>query len=507
MKLKQTTFESRVMGAEKEEAFTIDSDNSVIFDILRNKMYSDKIGAVCREVSCNSRDANREAGHGDVPVKIRIYEPNSFVSMSDMSISFEDCGIGITPTRMSDIFLKYGASTKRDTNSQTGGFGLGAKTPFAYSDTFMVITVCDVDGVRMSYTYTAMIDTSRKGKMILFDSEETTEETGTKVIVPISSNDRYEFETKCIASSCLWETLPEYLGFRNKKAPLEWAMKEETYSLVYDSDNLLGEDNSFIALVDGVPYPVSRRESEINLRSVGNNNAIVIEFDNGELTVAANRELLQYDEETIEALKIRFKGIRDNLITKVSAYLSDDKLTYIQMAVRIETIKAAANRGSVENIEDTYMKTIVGLWSWISRDIITKKNGIQLTSNLSWKFHKAYRVCKNEYDGYGRKEELSINEMTGFTDRWSDGVVYFRDTSNRDTKRFATLLEEHENFILIEPIKGFTMQARYQEAYKMVFKQDVNFKMFSDVAQKQLTEEEKAADATPGMACTFRRIS
>jgi len=101
MKLdKKEEFEDIVIGAESEEAFSIEGDSRVIFDILRDKMYSDKIGAVCREVSSNARDANREAGKGHVPIDIVIYdmeedkENELFLEgvISDTSISFEDKG-------------------------------------------------------------------------------------------------------------------------------------------------------------------------------------------------------------------------------------------------------------------------------------------------------------------------------------------------------------------------------------------------------------------------------
>ena len=61
------SFKDVIVGAESEAQFSIDGDSEVIFDILRSKMYSDKIGAVCREVASNSRDANREAGRGHIP--------------------------------------------------------------------------------------------------------------------------------------------------------------------------------------------------------------------------------------------------------------------------------------------------------------------------------------------------------------------------------------------------------------------------------------------------------
>ena len=131
MKLKESNNQEIIIGTLNKKEFTIDDSNHVIFDILRNKMYSDKIAAICREVSSNSRDANREAGLADQPIEIEFSDKQELLNVGDTCVIFRDFGIGINPDRLDNVFLKYGASTKRDTNAQTGGFGLGAKTPFA----------------------------------------------------------------------------------------------------------------------------------------------------------------------------------------------------------------------------------------------------------------------------------------------------------------------------------------------------------------------------------------
>ena len=112
--------------------FSTNPDTSA-FDAVE-EMYKNKIGAVAREISSNSRDANREAGRSDSPIAITISSENNLLSEETNSISFQDNGVGISPERMDNIFLKYGGSTKRDSDEFTGGFGIGAKTPFAYTD-------------------------------------------------------------------------------------------------------------------------------------------------------------------------------------------------------------------------------------------------------------------------------------------------------------------------------------------------------------------------------------
>src|SRR6185369_4300729 len=109
MKLNETKPYLEMSGELEEQFFSI-QDQGMIFDILRNKMYSNPILAICREISCNARDAHREVGATEVPVHIHL--PNTL----EPYYKVKDFGPGISPDRMSNIFIKYTASTKREDN-------------------------------------------------------------------------------------------------------------------------------------------------------------------------------------------------------------------------------------------------------------------------------------------------------------------------------------------------------------------------------------------------------
>jgi len=223
MKVKKNTGEkTEMVGVEKKMEFSIDTSNQMIVSILRDKLYSNKIAAVCREVASNSRDANREAGKGDVPITIKMTQGTSILGDNSLNISFKDSGIGISPDRIENVFLKYGSSTKRNTNTQTGGFGIGAKTPFAYSKEFLISTVSDYNGKRMKHVYQAIILSENgleSSQLIAVSEELTTEETGTEIIVPINEDDRPEFEQECVKATVLWNVRPELYGFKSVNFP------------------------------------------------------------------------------------------------------------------------------------------------------------------------------------------------------------------------------------------------------------------------------------------------
>lgn len=358
MKLEQVEFESDVFGAEKEMDFSIDTESSVIFDILRDKMYTDKIAAVCREVSSNSRDANVEAGRGDVPIKISIVEPFELECISDKSIIFQDNGLGITPDRMADVFVKYASSTKRDTNEQVGGFGLGAKTPFAYSDTFTVITVCDIPEIvgscqeielggkvkRVKFIYTAMIDDSAKGKMILFESEVVPNEepTGTQIVVPFNDRDKLKFEKEVHRFTSLWEVKPELSGFDYNYSSIE---KVATYDGLFDI--LKDEERffyaEFLVSIDGIPYKLdenlfSDKFGDFIKEGISDYHPILMPFKTGELGISANREGIHYTEKTIMRIEERLSKIVAKFEADMEEYITKDA-SYIESCIRLNEVK------------------------------------------------------------------------------------------------------------------------------------------------------------------------
>lgn len=281
----------------KEFSFGIkDADMGLVLEILRSKLYSNPIGAICREIASNSRDANRES-ENNVPIEIAIN--HSALSASDMTISFKDFGPGISPERMADVFVNYGSSTKRESDTYTGGFGLGAKTPFSYTDNFTIETI--VDGIK--YTYVAAIEEGRKGKIYCIDSAETTENSGTTIIIPIKESNRREFEAEVYKATAFWPMRPVYKNFSRKfeHIILKPVLDDENF-LIIEQDLL---NSGYGLLLDGIFYPISS-----NVMNFANfyvsDYLIIFKFNVGDLTISANRETLQYDEKTKTAINKRF---------------------------------------------------------------------------------------------------------------------------------------------------------------------------------------------------------
>jgi len=340
MKLPDSNIHTEVFGSQKELTFGV-GNVGLIFEILRNKMYKNPILAIVREISCNARDAHREVGKADVPILINL--PNGFNS----EFRITDYGPGISPERMENIFINYGSSTKREDNIQTGGFGLGAKTPFSYSDTFNIETV--YEGYK--YVYVAYIDESRAGKIILASKDPTNEPTGTSIVIPVKRKDFEEFKA-CVISCCeYWEVPPTIkpdgviLPFQQGKCIIsgnDWEMIDCGYNyrsanfiidgIRYDGNSIL-EANWAYNKLSLAPELV-----KLGIKSVGINEIlrtpIDFYFKVGELSLSASRDSIHFDAETQKALEAKISDVALNIAKHAKDKIEIAK-TYIE-AVKLK---------------------------------------------------------------------------------------------------------------------------------------------------------------------------
>ena len=110
-----------------EKKFTIET-NGVAFKVLSSSLYEKPIVAIVRELLSNAFDSHIAANNIATPVEIHL------PTLEESYFSITDYGTSLTEEEVYSIYTSFFSSTKRDNNNQTGCFGLGSKTPFAYSD-------------------------------------------------------------------------------------------------------------------------------------------------------------------------------------------------------------------------------------------------------------------------------------------------------------------------------------------------------------------------------------
>lgn len=287
----------------KRTDFTIDSSNDVIFNILRSQIYTDPISSTVREVLSNALDAQSEKGNMGQPLE--IFLPGEYLVIRDF-------GVGISPDRLENVISKYGASTKRHTNDQIGGFGLGFKSPFSVCDMFLVITRFE----SKEYTYQFFIDESGRGSIQLVSEKECEPaDTGTSIKIPVSHYKRQEFINAVFKYVQFWEVQPKIIGkpFGHIIDPPKVVLEGENWR-VYDRN--VGANVNL--LVDSVPYVIDKYKYG-NYRFPNN---LVLVFKTGDIEVTATRESVRINDQSNETIKAALSNYEKTIFEHTKSKIS-----------------------------------------------------------------------------------------------------------------------------------------------------------------------------------------
>jgi hypothetical protein len=292
-------------GLMDSVSFGIKPENlSVIFHILRNQLYSDKILAVIREYSSNAYDAHIANGNVSQPIRITLpVQMNPYFKIRDF-------GVGLSHEDVKEIYAFYGCSTKRSSNDFVGQLGLGSKSGFAYGDNFVINSF--INGAKNSYN--AFIDETQVGQIALISSEPTKEPNGVEIIIPVKSGQERYFLDKATEFFKWFPVMPEFVGL-NPKIVIPKIIFEGTDWKFY------GSGVGSAALMGCVSYPIDIDaldgfdDLERELIRAG----VVIKFGIGDVEIAASREALQYSDHTKKNIKIKVKKILTELETVVAA--------------------------------------------------------------------------------------------------------------------------------------------------------------------------------------------
>lgn len=177
-----TGMTSSVMGIDPKHAARITK-------YLRDNIYSDKILACVRELISNGFDEH---------VKFNIEKPVKVGIRNDedgYSYFVRDYAKGLSEKDIREVFGSYANSTKTENNIQTGSYGLGSKSPMAYSDTFFVYS--HFEGIKSTYSFVLGGDAQNISVGHIYKLDESpTNESGLEVIVPVKPNDVSAFAEK-----------------------------------------------------------------------------------------------------------------------------------------------------------------------------------------------------------------------------------------------------------------------------------------------------------------------
>lgn len=307
MKLNQESVSIETDSPAETQLQVTVGDASLAMEVLVDRLYQDKLRVILQEYACNARDAHREAGKPDEPIRIDL--PGTL----NPTLRIQDFGLGISSDRAAEVFSQLGRSTKRSDNNQTGGFGIGGKCGYAYHmRMFTVHTV--YAGERTLYTC------YRRGTgdfvMDVTLREPTDLPSGTTIGVPIALRDVMRLRD-----------LASFLFFRWKPAPI-FNMELPRFGTLLDGGDgwAIVETRSKYdyIVVDSVPYEL--REHACHSPST------LLELPCGAVSIAASREYVEKTDQNTAVIKAHEDRVGDAVRRAISlAYYNPDKSLFSQI--------------------------------------------------------------------------------------------------------------------------------------------------------------------------------
>jgi hypothetical protein len=406
----------------KSEKFSIKFD-AKMFKLLSDTLYNNKEGSIVRELSCNALDSHRSAGRGDMPFEIHlpsVYEP---------WFSVKDFGLGMSEETMNRVFREYGNSTKDQSNDSIGGFGLGAKTPLAYTDTF---TVTSVHGGTKSF-YTVIPGSDGIPMLTKFGEEETDEHNGVEVKFSVREDDYRGFAN---------EVLRQLRFFIVKPTLLNNAYNIQFSTIEYDQDfgNFKTTKNlGGLWVVQGeVGYQLdkaqftSKIKDKKNLEFFNLYSDAVMFFEIGKVEVVMSREAVSYSEYTVNSLEAFVAEhapiIYKNLLDQINSFTNDwQRISFLNESQERRRFMHLADMklGIDGNCGDQKVNVFQSGNSSIKLDLTKTWRTSPTTANPQGKLKfliASFNRAKNNSRNYFNSNELYITPG-------NDIRLYVRDTA------------------------------------------------------------------------------
>lgn len=288
MKIDRTATHYSGTGEIRTRKFTIE-DTVMIANMLSN-MYSDPVLAVIREYICNALDSHKAAGKPEVPVTVIV--PN----LLENTFTIRDYGLGMSDDEVMKLFSTYGASSKRETNEMVGGFGIGSKSGFAYTDNFTVESI--FNGEKL--TYIVFMCESNGPSIELISRNPTSENNGFSVKIPVKKQDINTFKEKLIKFLKFVDNPVEVQGCDFEKPKLLKSLDHLGWTAKFYSSSEWRDGGSVYIKMGPVIYSAS---DIFNHWESSFKTPIVIECPIGTFNISPDRESVIIKPETKQEIR------------------------------------------------------------------------------------------------------------------------------------------------------------------------------------------------------------
>lgn len=445
-KYDSTDFQESNFGIRNKE------DMKHIFDVMRNKIYSNKILAVLREYSTNACDAHIESGQKNRPIEVTL------PTQKEPVLRIRDFGAGLSEEDIRNIYTMYGASTKRGSSELNGQLGFGSKAAFSYIDNYTVISYFN----GQKTTYEAYVDETGLGAISQISKEDTLEPSGIEIQVSVQYQDIDTFHETASKLYEYFEVPPRVKNINRaitrptyKLKGTSWGLREQEIannSNGYYYSSRYRAVRDFNKLIMGnVAYPVNYQVLQDNLKSSTNwrlydallNSPVDFFVPVGKASIAASREALEYNKNTLRA----FQELFNTAIEEITAEFNR-RLAVAKDIVEAKRLFSLITKGELKSlagiitsgqglmwngqlIEDEHFRTPLITYQTVEADG-TSEDNLSYTTRL---------IEPTRYNATGIRQ-YTVNAHYSFEFN-NEIALFYQDTSDKPILRIRKYLADN----------------------------------------------------------------
>lgn len=428
--------------------------NKEMMKLLSSGIYKDKIFAVIRELATNAIDIV-EQHDGEAKIILKTIKGKHWFIVSDT-------GVGLSKDETIRLMSTYGDSTKLDNEDVNGMFGIGSKSPFAYTNEFYIKAIKDSEA---NY-FKCFKDEEGTPCITHLKTENTDEPSGLEYRIEIFNINRDIGQF--IHDSYVFTAIQE-IGTRIS-CEFDLELDKELFQdrSVYGLSNL----NHSIILKTSVS-PQMIKIDEINCYSKKKLNRVIYNSKQ-KLAVACNEDYAyEYSLQMWFGKQTYFKDLSNSALDRYNWYkignmyyidknkvVEDDDQNIISNYLRTNCIfefnpKQISVTGSREEIEET----------------VKNNNAINIVIN---EVVTKFKAIRNKYNSESTINLfLDRNELFKITNFIEDGLMYISRTSSN-----SFLLKNSED-------EGIVKEISYNVNDKTCLRIDVNEEFWKNIDENR----------------------
>jgi len=427
-----------VAGAMQQKGAHLAVDAS-IFNIL-SRMYSRPEEAVTRELLCNANDAHVMVGRGKTPFD--LYLPTNMKP----EWTLRDYGTGLSKDDVFRLIGGYGESNKRSSLETIGGFGIGAKSPFAVTSQF---TVTSWHGGKQ-YLFAFYKDDEDKPVLSLMHESDSDEPTGMRFSFPVPPTRISNYITATEVVLARWSGAPPKIhGYDGRVwSKVKYRIERPGFGLRDHQSSGTYRPAGVFATMGGVAYPIDTKQLAAKYHSLSDANLDLF-FSIGDLKPAPSRESLEMTPAVVKTIEDRIDEVSRSIREEAEKIIGTPK-------TMLEAIEAKRKLNEfVATLPAAFRQFIVADMTFKGVKVPDNTYGVRL--DIPGVTYFTTGVYSLQEDGAARVSIEMHNRIIGAYSSFGltchIGFMFRRDTSEDILKTYNRVLNINTNTIPDDKIR------------------------------------------------------